>query len=63
MEWSVKCEGEAASAWCKLQGYNHAISYPKENVGERDISTKVIGTGQVCSSKFCTSFARITCSK
>jgi hypothetical protein len=63
VQWAARCGAEAASAWCKLQGYNLAISYPTENVGERGISTKLIGTGQVCSEKFCTSFTQITCTK
>jgi hypothetical protein len=56
VQGAVRCGEEAASAWCKLQGYERAISYPIENVGERGISTKLIGTRQVCSEKFCTSF-------
>jgi hypothetical protein len=63
VEWAVRCGEEAASAWCKLQGYERAISYPLVNVGERGISTKLIGTRQVCSAKFCSSFAQITCTK
>jgi hypothetical protein len=63
VQWAARCGEEAASAWCKLQGYERAIDYPLENVGERGVSTKLIGTRQVCSEKFCASFAQITCTK
>src|SRR5262245_53541328 len=35
MEWSKRCGEEAATAWCKIQGYARAIEHPIENVGER----------------------------
>lgn len=63
VEWAKRCGEEAATAWCKVQGYNRATDYPIENVGERGVSTKLIGTNVVCKEKFCGSFSRITCVK
>jgi hypothetical protein len=63
VEWSKRCGEEAATTWCKEQGYDRATVYPFENVGERGIPTKLIGTKDVCKQKFCTSFSQITCVK
>jgi hypothetical protein len=61
--WAERCGEEAATAWCKDQGYTRAIEFPIENVGERGVSTKLIGTQQICGEKYCASFAQITCTK
>jgi hypothetical protein len=63
VEWSKRCGEEAATAWCKTQGYVRAIQYPMENVGERGVSTKLIGTKDVCKERFCSSFSEITCTR
>ncbi len=63
VEWAKRCGEEAATTWCKTQGYVRAIQYPSENVGERGVSTKLIGTKEVCREKYCTSFTEITCTK
>ena len=63
VEWAKRCGEEAATAWCKSQGYVRATQYPIENVGERGVSTKLIGTKEVCKGTYCTSFTDITCSK
>ena len=62
-EWAKRCGEDAASAWCRGQGYTRATAYPVENVGERGVSTKLIGTNAVCKEKFCEAFVHITCSK
>ena len=62
-EWAKQCGEEAATAWCKTQGFIRAIDYPYEKVGERGIKTKLIGTQQVCDEKMCASFSSITCEK
>jgi hypothetical protein len=61
--WAERCGEEAATAWCKDQGYIRAIEFPIENVGERGASTKLIGTQQICRESFCASFAQITCTR
>jgi len=63
VEWATRCGEEAATTWCKAQGYARATEYPVQNVGERGISTKLIGTREVCKEKFCASFSHITCTK
>jgi len=63
VEWANRCGEEAATIWCKEQGYTRANVYPFENVGERGVSTKLIGTKEICKEKFCTSFSQITCIK
>ena len=63
VEWAKRCGEEAATAWCKTQGYVRATQYPSENVGERGVSTKLIGSREVCKVRFCTSFTEITCTK
>ena len=62
-EWTKRCGEEPATAWCKTQGFSRSIDRLAENVGERGVSTKLIGTQQVCSEEFCASFAYITCEK
>jgi hypothetical protein len=62
-EWGKRCVEKPATAWCKTQGFSRSIEHPVENVGERGVSTKLIGTQQVCSEKFCASFEYITCEK
>jgi hypothetical protein len=63
VEWARRCGEEAATAWCKTQGYARAIQHSIENVGERGVSTKLIGTKEVCKGTFCSSFSEITCTK
>lgn len=62
-EWAKRCGEEPATAWCRTQGFTRATEYQIENVGERGISTKLIGTQQVCSGNFCDSFVQITCQR
>lgn len=61
VEWAVRCGEEAATAWCRTQGYARASDYPAENVGTRGIPTRLIGTRQVCNGEYCGAFTRITC--
>jgi hypothetical protein len=63
LQWAQNCGEPAATPWCKTKGMSRAVDYPQENVGERGITTRLIGTGQVCKEKFCASFVYITCEK
>ncbi len=63
VEWATRCGEEAATAWCRAQGYVRATRYPLENVGERGVATKLIGTQAVCKQNFCASFSEITCAR
>jgi len=61
--WAARCGEEAATAWCRQQGFSHATLFTTENVGSRGIETKLIGSRQVCNAPFCSAFARITCAR
>lgn len=63
LEWGTNCGEPAATAWCKTKGMTRATEYPQENVGERGIGTRLIGTKQECMEKFCVSFVYIVCEK
>lgn len=60
-EWADRCGEEPAREWCKTQGFKRAVDYPTQNVGNRGIPTKLIGTQKVCNEAMCTSFEYITC--
>jgi len=62
-EWGTRCGEDAATAWCQTQGYKRAAGYSTENVGNRGIATKLIGTQAECKEQFCASFAHITCER
>jgi hypothetical protein len=61
--WSKDCGEAAATAWCKTKGFSRAAEFLQENVGKEGIATRLIGENKVCTEKFCTSFAYITCEK
>ena len=63
VEWAKRCGEEAATAWCRTQGYSRATHYPMENVGLQGLPTKLIGTQSICSKDFCTSFSEVTCNR
>ena len=63
LEWAQNCGEPAATAWCKTKGMSHALEYPWDNVGERGLGTRLIGTNQVCREKFCSSYVYIVCEK
>ena len=56
------CGWNAAFEFCKLAGYATAVDFQFDsNVGQRGISTKVLGTGFVCTAAHCDAFKRISC--
>jgi hypothetical protein len=62
-EWGTNCGQPAADAFCQSLGFPRARSFqPAEDVG-RFASTRVIGTGQVCSESFCDGFSMIQCAE
>jgi hypothetical protein len=61
--WAEQCGEPAASAWCRTKGMSRAVEYPQQNVGEKGLATRLIGTNQVCKEKFCSSFVYIVCEK
>ncbi len=62
-QWAQNCGEPAASAWCRGKGFARAIDFPYENVGSAGVTTRLIGTNQVCKEKICASFVYITCEK
>jgi hypothetical protein len=62
-EWGQRCGQDAATAWCKTQGFTRAIDFQTETVGDRHIVTKLIGTQVECREPFCASFVYITCER
>jgi hypothetical protein len=62
-EWGQRCGEEPATEWCKTQGFKRAVDFPTENVGNRGIRTKLIGTQAECKEPFCVSFKYITCER
>lgn len=61
--FAARCGEEPASAWCKSQGFDRAINFSSENVGNRGIATKLIGANSECQEDFCVAFTRIECAR
>lgn len=61
LEWAQKCGEPAATAWCKVKGMGRALDFPAENVGQRGLETRLVGTNEVCKGTFCSAFMSITC--
>jgi hypothetical protein len=62
VNWSVGCGQDAATAWCKTQGYANAIAFKMAPDIGLTKPTRLIGTGAVCDQAFCDGFKFITCS-
>ncbi|UCH96285.1 MAG: hypothetical protein JSV88_05365 [Candidatus Aminicenantes bacterium] len=61
LEWGSKCGEPAASAWCKMKGYDRANNWKKAtNIGSIS-PTKVFQTGQICNQASCDGFSFIVC--
>jgi hypothetical protein len=61
VNWSVGCGKDAATAWCKTQGYANAIAFKMAPDIGTVTPTRLIGTGAVCDQDFCDGFKFITC--
>ncbi|WP_373506163.1 hypothetical protein [Aestuariivirga sp.] len=51
------CGKPAADAFCKAEGYDHAMIFQRENAA----STRIIDSGQACSDGSCTAFRQVKC--
>lgn len=60
-EWGMQCEGEAADAWCKSQGFTRALEWEIDHDIGAQHPTLVIGSGQVCAEAHCDGYFSITC--
>jgi hypothetical protein len=62
--WGVGCGSQAATAWCKAQGWaNGAVSFSEATDIGATTPTRLFGTGAVCDQAFCDGFSQITCSR
>jgi TIR domain len=62
-EFGTRCGEEPATEWCKKKGFERAVDYQTETVGDRGIITKLIGTQATCREAFCTAFKYIACER
>ncbi len=61
VNWGSGCGKPAADKWCQSKGYDGAEAFNKnEDVG---MSTRLIGSNQVCDEQMCDSFTMIACFK
>lgn len=59
-EWGANCGKPAADAFCQANGFADALSAaPDAEPGYS--TTRVIGSGQICSGSFCRGFQQIIC--
>jgi hypothetical protein len=62
VNWAQGCGQPAADAFCKANGYNHAVSFKiAQDIGAVT-PTRLIGSGAVCDQPFCDGFLGIRCS-
>ena len=63
----TQCGIQAATEWCKTQGYNQASDFVQDYaVSQKGIETKTVGDGGICigsNAERCDSFITITCRK
>lgn len=59
---SKGCGQTAANEFCKRQGFVQAVDFTQDpNVGKQGITTKMLGTGELCDNPVCDAFKSITC--
>ena len=51
------CGKPAADAFCKAEGYDHAMIFQRETFS----STRVLDSGQACTGGSCTAFRQVKC--
>lgn len=62
--WGTGCGAQAATAWCKAQGYSGgATTFAIANDIGASQPTRLISTGAVCDQAYCDGFANITCTR
>ena len=54
------CGKPAASAWCKVHGYDEALSFARRKV-EASNELRFIDSGGLCNSQECIGFGQIRC--
>jgi hypothetical protein len=61
MNWGTGCGTEAATAWCKTEGFDVATDASQAVDIGASTPTKLIATGEVCDQSYCDGFASVTC--
>jgi len=59
-DWGANCGKPAADAFCAARGFRGSLHHTADPEPGRS-STRVIGSGQVCTGSFCTGFQQIIC--
>lgn len=59
-EWATNCGKPAADAFCREKSFTESMHYVPDPEPGRS-TTRVIGTDQICSGRFCTGFQQIIC--
>ena len=54
------CGKPAASEWCKIHGYDEALSFARQKM-EASNELRFIDTGDLCNSQECIGFGQIKC--
>lgn len=61
LTWATDCGKPAADKYCQSGGYEKSVSFSIwQNPG---VSTRLIGSNQVCDEEECDSFLKIVCTK
>lgn len=60
-DWGVGCGQQAATEYCRQQGYASAVSFAIANNIGTSTPTRLIHTGAVCDQGFCDGFTYIDC--
>jgi hypothetical protein len=61
LNWATQCGEPAANAWCRTQGYKHAVRWDISSDVGASSPTYVIGDRRVCNESFCDGFSMIEC--
>ena len=61
VNWGIGCGTEAATAWCKTEGFDVATDVKQAVDIGASTPTKLIATGEVCDQSYCDGFAFVTC--
>ena len=60
LEGNRECGRAAATAWCKANGYDDAISFARRTISDAD-QLRLADTGNLCTSERCIGFRQIRC--
>ena len=61
VNWGTGCGQDAATAWCKTEGFDVAVASEQAPDIGAATPTKLIATGEVCDQSYCDGFTSISC--